>query len=73
MITFGNENNIIVYPLDKIVSLARDHHYIFVVQCIQWIASVIGLHQGLSIHIDNLHERASIINKVTQPEAIGLH
>jgi hypothetical protein len=73
MITFGNENNIIVYPLDMIISLARDHHYIFVVQCIQWIASVIGLHQGLIIHIDNLRELASIINKVTKPEAIGLH
>jgi len=56
-ITFENENDIIVYALEKIISYARDNHYIFIAQSVWWIASVIGLSEGLATHIDNLRIR----------------
>jgi len=53
-ITFENDNDIIVYALEKIISYARDNRYIFVAQSVWWIASVIGISEGLAMHIDNL-------------------
>jgi hypothetical protein len=47
-----------VYALEKIISFARDNQYIFLVQSIWWISSIIGLQQGLIIHIDNLKVRS---------------
>jgi hypothetical protein len=57
-ITFENDNDIIVYPLERIISYARDNQYIFLVQSIWWISSIIGLQQGLIIHIDNLRNHS---------------
>jgi len=57
-ITFENENDIIVYALEKIISYARKNQYIFVAQSVWWIASVIGLTDGLVMHIDNLRVRS---------------
>ena len=51
-ISFENKNNVIVYALEMIISYARGTQQIFVAQCIWWIASVIGLEQGLVTYID---------------------
>jgi len=56
-ITFENNNDVIVYALEKIISFARENQFIFVAQCVWWLASIIGLSQGLIVHIDNLRER----------------
>jgi len=53
-ITFENENDVIVYALENVIDYARRNQYIFVVQSVWWIASVIGLTDGLATHIDNL-------------------
>jgi hypothetical protein len=45
-ITFENDNNIIVHALDKVISYTRKSQQIFVVECVWWLASVIGLEQG---------------------------
>jgi len=56
-IIFHNESDVIVYGLEKILSFARKNQQIFVAQCVWWLASVIGLEQGLTNHIDNLQIR----------------
>jgi len=56
-ITFEDEKDVIVYALEKIICYARDNCYIFVAQSVWWIASVIGLSEGLATHIDNLRIR----------------
>jgi len=56
-ITFENDNDVICYALEKIISYARDNQYIFLAQSIWWISSVIGLQQGLVNYIDNLRKR----------------
>jgi len=61
MITFDNDNNVIIYALKKIISFARNNHYIFLALSIWWISSLIGLQQGLAIHINDLKERTEII------------
>jgi hypothetical protein len=60
-ITFEHECDIIVYALEKIISFAKENQYIFVAQCVWWLASIIGLEKGLVIHIDNLRKRERII------------
>jgi len=59
-ITFDNDNEVIVYALEKIITYARQHQYIFVAHSVWWLASIIGLEQGLIIHIDNLKSRSDI-------------
>jgi hypothetical protein len=56
-ITFENDSDVIVYALEKIISFARRNQYLFVANCVWWIAGIIGLEAGLIIHIDNLKER----------------
>jgi len=56
-ITFENDNDVIAYALEKIICYARDNRYIFVAQSVWWIASIIGLSEGLATHIDNLRIR----------------
>jgi hypothetical protein len=65
-ITFENDSDVIVYALKKIISFAKENHYLFVANCAWWIAAVFGLNTGLTNHIDNLRSR--------QPESsrIGL-
>jgi len=58
-ITFENDNDVVIYALEKIQSYIRDNHYIFLAQSIWWISSIIGLQQGLLIHIDNIREQAN--------------
>jgi hypothetical protein len=59
-ITFETDNDVIVYALEKIISYARNNQYIFLAQSVWWISSIIGLQEGLIIHIDNLKERSNI-------------
>jgi len=59
-ITFENDNNTIVYALEKIIAYARENRYIFVAKCVWWIASIIGLPEGLVIYIDNLCKRSKV-------------
>jgi len=59
-IAFENDNDVIVYVLEKIIDYARKNQYIFVAQSVWWIASIIGLDKGLVIHIDNLRIRSEV-------------
>jgi hypothetical protein len=55
--TFASDADIIVYALEKIISFAREKQYLFVANCVWWIAGVIGLESGLITFIDNLESR----------------
>jgi len=59
-ITLEKDNDVIVYAFEKIISYARENQYIFLAQSIWWIASIISLQQGLTIHIDNLKNRSNV-------------
>jgi hypothetical protein len=59
--TFENDNDVIVYTLEKVIAYARRTQQIFVVQCVWWLASIIGLEQGLIIYIDNLQKQQDIL------------
>jgi hypothetical protein len=56
-ITFENDNDVIVYALEMIVSFAKENQFFFVANCAWWIASIIGLDQGLIQYIDKLQKR----------------
>jgi hypothetical protein len=58
-ITSANDNDVIVYALEKIIAYARNNRYIFLAQSIWWISSIIGLQQEVVIHIDNLRRRGN--------------
>jgi hypothetical protein len=57
IITFENDNNVIVYALEKVISYARDNQYIFLAQSVWRISSIIGLQQELITLIDHLRRR----------------
>jgi hypothetical protein len=70
-ITFENENDVIIYALEKTISYARTTQQIFVAQCVWWLASIIGLEQGLIVHIDNQRKGAEVVSQeVSQPEVV---
>jgi len=46
-IIFANDNDVITYALEKIISYAKDNHYIFLAQSIWWISSIVELQQRL--------------------------
>jgi hypothetical protein len=56
-----------VYALEKIVSFARENQYLFVANCVWWIAGIIGLDSELTIFIDNLEIRRN----TNQPREIS--
>jgi hypothetical protein len=74
-ITFESEQEIIIYALEKIISYARNNQYIFLAQSVWWISSIIGLQQGLIIHIDNLKVGKDIENSKDElvPTITGVH
>jgi hypothetical protein len=49
----------LLYTLWRTLSFGRDSKYIFVRQCVWWLASIIGLQHGLVIHIDNRKVRVN--------------
>jgi hypothetical protein len=69
-ITFEDDNDVIVYALEKVISYARRTQQIFVAQCVWWIASIIGLEKELVIHIDNIQSR---INVTIIPEKVTIN
>jgi hypothetical protein len=68
-ITFANDNDMIVYALKKISSYTRDTQYTVLAESVWWIASNIGLQQGLVIHIDNLKKRSEATLPGATPQA----
>lgn len=62
-ITFENNYDGIVYDMEKIISFSPKHEYLFVAQCVWWLSAIIGLQQGLIIHIDTLQSRAVVADK----------
>jgi hypothetical protein len=65
-ITFEHDNDNIFCGLQIVISYARKHKYIFVVQTVLWMCLIIGLQQGLVIHIDNLRRQAESTNNNEQ-------
>jgi hypothetical protein len=59
-ITFENDNDVIVYALEKVISYARRTQQIFVAQCVWWLASIIGVEPGLANYIDNIQSRVDV-------------
>jgi len=59
-ITFDNDKDAIVYALEKLISFSRENCYLFVAQCIWWIAGIFGITEDLVIHIDKLAIRRRI-------------
>ena len=59
-ITFENESDVIVYALEKIISYAKKTQHIFAANCVWWLASIIGLEQGLVSYIDNIQSRVEV-------------
>jgi hypothetical protein len=59
-ITFENDDDVIVYALEKVIAYARRTQQIFVAQCVWWLASIIGLEQGLVNYIDNIQSRTDV-------------
>jgi hypothetical protein len=68
-ITFEYDNNVIVYALEKIISYARRTQQIFVAQCMWWLASIIGLEQGLNNYINSVQSRIEV---TINPEKVPL-
>jgi len=66
-ITFKNENDIIICALKKVISYARRIQQLFVAQCVWWLASIIGLEEGLIIHMDNLQSLKAIVDQEESP------
>jgi hypothetical protein len=59
-VTFENDNDVIVYALEKVICYARKSQQIFVAQCVWWFASISGLEQGLANYIDIFQSRINI-------------
>jgi hypothetical protein len=59
-VTFENNNDFILYALEKVISYARRTQHIFVAQCMWWLASIIGQEKGLINHIDNIQFRINV-------------
>jgi hypothetical protein len=59
-ITFEHETDVIIYALEKVISHARRNQQVFVAQCVWWLASIIGLEQGLITFIDKIQSRVEV-------------
>jgi len=70
-ITFENDNDVIIYALEKVIAYARRSQHIFLAQCIWWLASIIGLEQGLINHINNIQSRLHAENRPEKIPSVG--
>jgi hypothetical protein len=59
-ITFENDKDVIVHPLEKIISFVKANQYLFVVNCAWCIAGIIGLDSGLTNIINNPDSRRRV-------------
>jgi hypothetical protein len=66
-VTFQDDNSIVIYALGKILCFARQNQYIFVADCIWWIAALVGINEGQASYIDSLHHQRHI----EVPEVFG--
>jgi hypothetical protein len=55
LITFTNDNDVIVYAPETMISYASNNQNIFLTQSVWWISSIIRLQEGLITHIENLN------------------
>jgi len=53
-ITLNNDNDVIVYGLEKILSFCKVRQLLFAAHCVWWLAGLIGLESGLIVHINEL-------------------
>jgi hypothetical protein len=60
-ITFENNNDVVVYAFKKVIAYTKRTQQIFVAQCVWWLASIIGLEQGLIKYIDNIQTRQEVV------------
>jgi hypothetical protein len=67
-ITFENDNDVIIYALEKVISYARRTQQIFVAECVWWLASIVGLEIGLTNHIDILRNQEEGLSQDQLPE-----
>jgi len=65
-ITFENDNDVIIYAFEKVISYARRTQQIFLAQAVWWLASIVGLEQGLIIYIDTIQSRVEVSVKSGQ-------
>jgi hypothetical protein len=56
-ITFENDNEVIVYALERVIAYARRTQQIFVAQCDWWLAAITGYERELISHINNLRSQ----------------
>ena len=59
-VSFENDNDVIVYALEKVKSYARRTQQIIVAQSVWWLAGIIGLEEALVNHVDKLHGRTTV-------------
>jgi hypothetical protein len=59
-IVVESDKDVIVYAFGMIIAYARDNQDILLAQTVWWISSIIGLQQGLVMHIDNIKKRSDI-------------
>jgi hypothetical protein len=62
-ITFENDNDVIVYAFEKIISYARKTQQIFVAQCVWWLASIVGLESRVVNYIDILRKQEEVLSQ----------
>jgi len=74
--TFENDNDVMVYAIEKSISYATKNRYMFVAPSIWWIASVSGLTEGLVIYIEQLQLQGAMelvgISAIDQPHKVGV-
>jgi len=73
-ISFENDNDVMVYALDKIIAFARNNQYIILAQCVWWIFSIIRLQARLVTHMKHLlirSEVASVTKDVPATKTLG--
>jgi hypothetical protein len=71
-ITCEDDKDIIIYALEKIISYARQHQYMFLAQSVWQISSIIGLQSGLVIHIDNFRVQNNLVTSAETNPEIGI-
>jgi len=48
-----NDNEVLLYALERIINYARNNQYILIAQCVWWVESTIGLESKSVEYIDN--------------------
>jgi len=72
--SFKNNNNVIVYALEKVITYARINQHIFLAQSVWWISSIIGLQAEQVSNIDKLrlnHPAPEARNVIPNKETIA--